>query len=301
MAGEYSFSIALTLAVVGLGLLANGLRTGRFRVWTAVVLSLAAVSHGIVLIFVAVGAIILCLVWLDRLRLVFAVTTGVTTLLLSAWWVGPFLFGHEFMTDMKYGFRPEGANDSFWDMFFPLAAPLDFMITALAVMGFVAMVLRRHLTGTALGVICLTFVALVYLTRDSLPLIGLLWNPRLLPFVYLTRYLLMVIGALELLTWWSTPRATGGRRRSSPPSRVPLPPGRSRCRACWSSAGCTRPLPGERARRRRRDLGVRVGSVPQGPGVRAAPSPTGGPATTCSGYEGPTEVPRVQRARHHDG
>jgi hypothetical protein len=47
----------------------------------------------------------------------------------------------------------------------------------------------------------LTFVALVYLTRDSLPGIGLLWNTRLLPFVYLTRYLLMVIGALELITW----------------------------------------------------------------------------------------------------
>ncbi|MGB7877119.1 MAG: hypothetical protein WBL31_00030, partial [Ilumatobacteraceae bacterium] len=62
MAGEYSFSIALTLAVFGLGLLANGLRTGRFRVWAAVVLSLAAVSHGIVLIFVAVSATILCLV-----------------------------------------------------------------------------------------------------------------------------------------------------------------------------------------------------------------------------------------------
>jgi len=201
MAGEYSFSISLTLAMLGLGLLSNGLRTGRFRVWTAVVLSLAAVSHGIVLIFVAVSAIIICLVWLDRLRLVFAVTAGITTLLLSAWWVGPFLFGHEYMTDMKYGFRPEGASDSFWDMFFPLTAPLDFIVTALAVVGFVAVVMRRHLTGTAIGLIGLTFVALVYLTRDSLPLIGLLWNPRLLPFVYLTRYLLMVIGALELITW----------------------------------------------------------------------------------------------------
>ncbi len=201
MAGEYSFSIALTLAMFGLGLLANGLRTGRFRVRTAIVLSLAAVSHGIVLIFVAVSATILCIVWVDRRRAVFAVTTGITTLLLSAWWVGPFLFGHEFMTDMKYGFRPEGAEDSFWDMFFPLTAPLDFLITALAIIGFIALMLRRQLTGTALGIICLTFVGLVYLTRDSLPLIGLLWNPRLLPFVYLTRYLLMVVGALAVIAW----------------------------------------------------------------------------------------------------
>ncbi len=200
MAGEYSFSIALTLAVLGLGLLANGLRTGRYRVWTAVVLALAAVSHGIVLIFVAVGAIVLCLVWFDRTRFVYAVTTGATTVLLAAWWVGPFLLGHEYMTDMKYGYRPRGADDSFWDMFFPLTPALDILITSLAVIGFGAMIVRRNLTGTALGLIGVVMALLVWNTRESLPIIGLLWNPRLLPFVYLVRYLLMVVGALEILT-----------------------------------------------------------------------------------------------------
>ncbi len=201
MAGEYSFSIALTLAMFGFGLLAHGLRTGRFRVWAAVVLSLAAVSHGIVLIFVAVGAIVISLVWLDSKRAWYALSTGVTTLLLSAWWVGPFLFGHEFMTDMKYGFRPSGATDSFWDMFFPLTTGLDILITTLAVVGFGAMIVRRNLTGTALGIIAMLFVVGVYITRDSLPGIGLLWNPRLLPFIYLLRYMLMMIGALEVITW----------------------------------------------------------------------------------------------------
>ncbi len=201
MAGEYSFSIALTLAVLGLGLLANGLRTGKYRVWAAVVISLAMVSHGIVLIFVAFAAAILCLVWIDKSRLVYAVTTGVTTLLLSLWWVGPFLFGHEFMTDMKYGFRPSGATDSFWDMYFPLTPALDIIVTTLAVIGFVAFVLKRQLTGVALGLICVFFVLGVYFTRESLPVIGLLWNPRLLPFVYLLRYLLMVAGAYELVRW----------------------------------------------------------------------------------------------------
>lgn len=201
MAGEYSFSIALTLAMFGLGLLANGLRTGKYRVWAAVVLSLAAVSHGIVLIFVAVAALLICLVWLDRTRLVYAVTTGLTMILLSAWWVGPFLLGHEFMTDMKYGFRPNSATDSFWDMYFPLTPALDILITSLAVIGFGAMIMRRQLTGTALGLICVAAAVGVWIARDSLPVIGLLWNPRLLPFFYLARYLLMVIGALELVTW----------------------------------------------------------------------------------------------------
>jgi hypothetical protein len=295
MAGEYSFSISLTLAMLGLGFLANGLRTGRYRVWTAVLLSLSAVSHGIVLIFVAVSATIICLVWMDRRRLVYAVTTGVTVLLLSAWWVGPFLFGHEFMTDMKYGFRPEGANDSFWDMFFPLAAPLDFIITALAVIGFVAMILRRNLTGTAIGLICLTFVALVYLTRDSLPLIGLLWNPRLLPFVYLVRYLLMVIGALELITWFVN--ALKDRRASTELNGYEGAVAARRDHAVVSdrhSAGCSR-LPFD-GRASEGETSVYAGAVPQaGARGRRLPepgqSPTAGVGTTCSATRAARSTP----------
>lgn len=205
MAGEYSFSIALTLSILGLGLLAHGLRTGRFRVWAAVVLSLAAVSHGIVLIFTAFAALVVCLVWCaveyDVKRVVYTVTTGITTLLLMAWWVGPFLLGHEFMTDMKYGFRPNGPTDSFWDMFFPLTTALDIIVSALAVVGFIGFVMRRQLTGVSIGITCLVFSLGVFVTRGSIPGLGLLWNPRLLPFVYFTRYLLMVAGAYELVSW----------------------------------------------------------------------------------------------------
>ena len=208
MAGEFSFSIALSIGVLGLGVLSAGLRTGKYRVWSAVLIAASAVSHGIVAIFVLLAALIIVLVWLDRTRLVYGATVGVTAMLLSIWWVGPFLLNHAYMTDMKYGFRPQGATDSFWDMFFPLTTPLDMLVTSLAVVGFAACVARRHITGTALGLIALALVALVYLTRDSLPVIGLLWNPRLLPFLYLVRYLLMVIGAFEVLTLtWNALRA----------------------------------------------------------------------------------------------
>ena len=198
MAGEFSFSIALSLGVLGLGLLAAGLRTGKYRVWTAVLLAAAGVSHGIVLIFVIVAALVLWLVWMDRTRFVYGLTVGITSGLLLMWWAGPFLLDHEYMTDMKYGPRTD-----WWEMFFPLTAPLDMVITALAVFGFLISIIRRHLNGAALGVIGLVFVAGVYLAQDSLPVIGLLWNPRLLPFVYLIRYLLMMVGAVELfsLVW----------------------------------------------------------------------------------------------------
>jgi hypothetical protein len=195
MAGEFSFSIALSIGVLALGVLAAGLRTGKYRVWASVLIAAACLSHGIVLIFVAAAALVFCLVWIDRTRIIYAVTVGVTSVLLIMWWAGPFLLDHDYMTDMKYGPR-----DDWWAMFFPLTAPLDMLITTLAVFGFVMSVIRRNLNGAALGVIGLVFVAGVYLAQDSLPMIGLLWNPRLLPFVYLVRYLLMMVGAVELFS-----------------------------------------------------------------------------------------------------
>ena len=200
MAGEFSFSISLSIGILGLGVLSAGMRTGRYRVWAAVLIAASAISHGIVAIFVLVAAAVIVMVWIDRTRLFYAVSVALTAMLLSIWWVGPFLLDHAYMTDMKYGFRPMGANDSFWAMFFPLTAPLNMIISTFAVIGFVALVMRRHMTGTAVGVITLVLIALVYLTRDSLPVIGLLWNPRLLPFFYLMRYMLMMVGIVEAFT-----------------------------------------------------------------------------------------------------
>lgn len=194
MAGEFSFSIALSLGMLALGLLAAGLRTGKYRVWAAVMIAAACVSHGIVLIFVAGAALILSLVWIDRTRLWYSFTVGVTSVLLIMWWAGPFLLDHEYMTDMKYGARTD-----WWEMYFPLTAPLDILITTLALIGFGMCIVRRQLNGAALGVTGLVLVAGVYLAQDSLPVIGLLWNPRLLPFMYLVRYLLMMIGIFEVL------------------------------------------------------------------------------------------------------
>ena len=195
MAGEFSFSIALSLSILALGVFARGLRTGQYRVWASVLIAAACVSHGIVLIFTVVALIVFALIWIDRTRLVYTLTVGITSLLLIMWWTGPFLLGHEFMTDMKYGARTD-----WWAMFFPLTPPLDFVITGLAIFGFVMSIVRRHLNGAALGVIGLALAAGVYLAKDSLPFIGLLWNPRLLPFLYLVRYFMMMVGVVELLT-----------------------------------------------------------------------------------------------------
>jgi len=132
-------------------------------------------------------------------RAVYAVSVGALTLLMAAFWVGPFVFNHDYMTDMKYTAQPSGSSyDSFWEMFFDQHIAIDVVVNVLAVVGLVACVVRRHVYGIALGLTGLIAVAPVYLTRDSLPLIGLLWNPRVLPLVYLVRYLMMMVGAVEV-------------------------------------------------------------------------------------------------------
>ncbi len=199
MAGEFSFSIALSFAILGLGVFARGMETGKFRSWAAILLSLAMLCHGIVLLFVALGAILLWAVWMDRTRFVYGFTVLAAAVLLSAFWVVPFLANHAYMTDMKYHGRPDGVTDSYWDMFFPWTTFLDIIVTGVAIFGFVASVVRRHLAGAWLGICCLALTAFVFLAKNSLPVIGLLWNPRLLPFLYLLRLMLMMVGIVEFV------------------------------------------------------------------------------------------------------
>ncbi|HVE18802.1 MAG TPA: 6-pyruvoyl-tetrahydropterin synthase-related protein, partial [Ilumatobacteraceae bacterium] len=193
MAGEFSFSIALSFAILGLGVFARGMENGKHRSWAAILIALAMLCHGIVLLFVILGAVLLWAVWMDRTRFFYGFTVLTGAVLLSAFWVVPFLANHAYMTDMKYHGRPDGATDSYWDMFFPWTTFLDIVVTGFAIFGFVASVVRRHLAGAWLGICCLALTAFVFLAKNSLPIIGLLWNPRLLPFLYLLRLMLMMV------------------------------------------------------------------------------------------------------------
>ena len=197
MAGEFSFSISLSLAVLGFGLLIRAFEEHRGKMLTALVVALSALSHGIVLLFVFGGVVLLAFVWYNRRSTITAATISITAVLLSAFWVLPFLIGHAYMTDMKYEPRPSGASDSFWSMYFPLTTFWDVVITGFAILAFVNFVKTRNRTGIWMGVYCIVLVLGVYFGRESLPIIGLLWNPRLLPFFYLLRYFLMIVGIYE--------------------------------------------------------------------------------------------------------
>ena len=201
MAGEFSFSIALSLAMLGFALLAKGLDTGKYRVSAAIIISLSALSHGIVLLFVFGGAALMLVVWNKRESWQFGAKVIALAVLLSSFWVIPFVTSHAYMTDMKYEPRPSGATDSFWKMFFPLHTLLDVSLTALAFVGAITLVRSRHKAGTWMTLLALLLAAGVFIARNSLPVIGLLWNPRILPFLYLLRYFLFVIGLYEFVTF----------------------------------------------------------------------------------------------------
>lgn len=202
MAGEFSHSIALALAMVGLGLFARGLDDGKHRGWAALFIALSALSHGIVLLFVFGGAVVMMLLRLDRQRLRYGLVTIGCAILLSAFWVVPFLGGHAFMTDMKYGSEPGGGSfTSMWDMYFPLSTTWDVLLVLLSVAGFVGSWIRQRHLGIWMGVYIVILMIGVKVAQGGLPVIGLLWNPRVLPFLYLLRYMLAAIGVYEVAVY----------------------------------------------------------------------------------------------------
>ena len=222
MAGEFSFSISLTLAMLAFGLVVRALREGRGARTAAVVLALSALSHGIVLIFVFGGVVLLALLHLDAQRARTTAWIVGVAVLLAAFWVLPFVGNHAFMTDMKYEPQPAGADESFWKMYFPLSVAWDVITTSLALVGFAGALVRRRLVEAWMGITALMVALGVVVTRESLPVIGLLWNPRLLPFLYLLRYLLAFLGAWELVSggwrWWSVERALRAGTAPSAPA-----------------------------------------------------------------------------------
>ncbi len=76
LAGEFSFSIALTFAVLFLGVLSRGLETGRYRAWAAALLAATALCHIIPVFFAVAGAAILLALQLDWSRIRWFVWLG---------------------------------------------------------------------------------------------------------------------------------------------------------------------------------------------------------------------------------
>jgi len=199
MAGEFSFSIALAFAVLGFGVFWRGIETGGYRIAATILLALSALSHGIVLLFAFLGYLLILAMHKEPAKWKYGAPVIGTAALLAAFWVLPFLLNHAYMTDMKYEPQPSGFGEGWVEMFFPLHIVFDVLITGFAVIGFLSALWRRSTVAAWLGIYGVLLAIGVFVARESLPIIGLLWNPRVLPFLYLVRYMLMMIGIYEAI------------------------------------------------------------------------------------------------------
>jgi hypothetical protein len=200
MAGEFSFSIALALSILFFGLLIRALRTGKGAALTVIVGALAALSHGLIVFFVIAGTLLITAIWFSPKRAWLAVKISAAMALLASFWLVPFVLRGRFLTDMFYERRPTGntpddkRKDSIWEMLFPQSRFWDRIIMVLAIIAVVQAVRHRRRPVILIAVLALGYGAIAPVWPQLL-----LWNARLLPFMYLMRYMLVFLGLLEVI------------------------------------------------------------------------------------------------------
>ncbi len=184
LAGEFSFSVSLSLSLVFLGVFARSLDTGKYRVWAAVLLTLTGLSHLLPTIFAVTGALVFLVLRPSVARAKLTAIVVTIGALLAAFWSIPFLFrlpytnnmGWEKLTTYRQNLVPENIK---W-------------LVLLALCGAIASVVLRRRTGTAITI--LAFVSgMVF--RFGPP--ARLWNARALPFWYLCVFLLAGVAVAE--------------------------------------------------------------------------------------------------------
>ena len=207
LAGEFAFSISLSLAVLFVGLVLRGLDTGRHRALAAVVLALCALCHIIPAIFALVAGALALVLRADRSRLRWAVGVGLVGALLTSFWTVPFVARRAYLNDMGWE-----KLTTYWESLFPgpLGGSLSrafggegtatitgdlTWVAALAVVGVVTSIIFRRRLGMFLALLALVFAVAFVLAPQ-----GRLWNARLLPFWYLCLYLLAAVAVAEFVT-----------------------------------------------------------------------------------------------------
>ena len=212
LAGEFSYSLGLSVALVFLGLVALGLRTGRYRALAAVVLAATLLCHLITFLFAVLGMGVWLILdadivrsltlggrssvaairrWLGRL--VWLVAAGAIGVGLTAWWLVPFVVDQPYATDM--GWQNVGG---YLHLLFPGSSRWVWIA---ALVGLALTVLRRNRVGLFITVMGVLSAAVVRFVPQ-----GPLYNVRFLPFWFLCLYLMGGIAMAETVgyvaRWW---------------------------------------------------------------------------------------------------
>ncbi|HEX6310963.1 MAG TPA: hypothetical protein VF152_05005 [Acidimicrobiia bacterium] len=188
LAGEFSFTIALAIALAFLGTLAWALDHRR-RAWLpAVLLAATVLSHLVVGVFAAVGAVIVWLAHRPVRNFWLALTIGGVGTLLTAVWTLPLFVTLGYTNDMGYETIREYVTYLFPSYFWYL-----YPLVAVAL---VVAVWRR--SWCTLEVAALTAaMGIVFRVWDVFDTPA--WNLRFLPFWYLGLYLLAGMGAADVI------------------------------------------------------------------------------------------------------
>jgi hypothetical protein len=195
LAGEFAFSISLSLAVLYLGVVARGLETGKHRAWAAVLLALCGLCHLIPAFFALAGTAVWFVLRPGRAQLKWLATTLPVGGLLAAFWVLPFYWQRHYLNDMGWEklhtfneslFIPSWTELTDHGVFFFRAFQTDYRwLLVFPLAGAVFAIARRSRAGVWLVAMTALFaVAFIFAPQ------GRLWNARLLPFYYLCLYLL---------------------------------------------------------------------------------------------------------------
>ena len=185
LAGEFSFSISLSLALVFLGFFARGLETGRHRALAAVLLGLTGLSHLLPTLFALAGAALLLLLRPQLSRWKFGVGALGVGGLLAGFWSLPFLLRLPYTNNMGWEKITAYGENLFPDN-------LRWLVLMAAV-GALASFMHRRRTGLVLTGLAVVAAAVFVLAPQ-----GRLWNARALPFWYLCLYLLAGVAVAEV-------------------------------------------------------------------------------------------------------
>ena len=213
LAGEFSFTIAICLALCFLGALARALDERRSLALPAALLAATAMSHIIVTVFAATAAILIWLLRRPVKNLWLTLAIGGVGTLITAVWSLPLVARLGYTTDMGWTKEPPmGPNSN-------LLPPDLRWAFVLAVVGVVTGIAlwRKAMLGLFLQA-AIFGVAFVLIPESRL------WNARLLPFYYLSVLFLAAGGVAELAAGLgqALARVMGGSRRPPP---VPVPEG----------------------------------------------------------------------------
>jgi hypothetical protein len=193
MAGEFAFSISLTVAVLYLGVAARGLRTGKHRSLAAALFALAGLCHLIPAFFVLACTAALFVIHPDRARLKWLATMVPVAGLLTAFWVLPFWWRSDYVNDMGWEKLPAPNSDQPGVWYYLVPQGMKWLLVVAAA-GVVVSIVRRYALGLVLGVAWVgVMVAFTWLPQARL------WNARLLPFLFLSVCLLAAIGLGEVV------------------------------------------------------------------------------------------------------